>query len=197
MPFAEDTSVEVRQLSDREWELLRRIRYEGTDRWFEAPVGMDTDFASVPRVFAWLLPRYGRYTKAAIVHDRLWREDVPAKLLDLRDADGIFRRAMRELGVPFLQRWVMWAAVRWGAVTKGGLLQADWWIELPRVLLVSVVVAPLVLPPAAVILVALGLFVVLETILWVLLWLGKVAGKVVPVGRSDKELVAPKLSWKL
>jgi hypothetical protein len=28
----------------------------------------DTDFASIPRVFVWFLPRYGRYTLAAIYH---------------------------------------------------------------------------------------------------------------------------------
>jgi Protein of unknown function (DUF1353) len=59
---------------------------------------METDFASVPRVFVWFLPRYGRYTKAAILHDYLWREAVPAGKLRLAEADVIFRHAMHELG---------------------------------------------------------------------------------------------------
>ena len=100
-------------------------------------------------MFVWLLPRYGRYTKAAILHDHLWRVAVPAGELSLRDADGILRRALRELGVPFLRRWLMWAAVRYGALKKGGA-NADWWKEFPRVLLVSIVVVPFVLPPALV-----------------------------------------------
>ena len=34
---------------------------------FEVPAGFDTDFASVPTPFTWLVPRYGLYTKAAIL----------------------------------------------------------------------------------------------------------------------------------
>jgi hypothetical protein len=83
-------------------------------------VGMETDFASVPRVFVWFLPQYGRYTKAAVLHDYLWRDAVPAGQLTLAEADGISRRAMWELGVPFLRHWMMWGAVRIGALIKPG-----------------------------------------------------------------------------
>jgi Protein of unknown function (DUF1353) len=37
---------------------------------------------------------------------------VPAGRISRIDADGIFRQSMRELGVPFLRRWIMWAAGR-------------------------------------------------------------------------------------
>ena len=91
---------------------------------------------SVPRIFVWFLPRYGRYTKAVILHDYLWRVRAKNGTLDYVDADGIFRRAMRELGVPFMKRWIMWAAVRWGALFKPGG-RKGWLRESPRVVLVT------------------------------------------------------------
>ena len=128
--FDEPTVVDVEQVNDVEWRLLTKIGYTGKTQRFEVPVGSNTDFASVPRMFVWLLPRYGRYTKAAILHDHLWRVAVPAGELSLRDADGILRRALRELGVTFLRRWLMWAAVRYGALKKGGPT-ADWLQGVP------------------------------------------------------------------
>ncbi len=197
MPFDPDLPAQVEEADERNWRLLRNIRYQARERPFLAEAGMCTDFASVPRVFVWLLPRYGRYTRAAIVHDHLWRQEVPNRALTLKDADGIFRRASRELGVPFLQRWVMWAAVRWGGVMKGGLRQISWWIDLPRVLLVSVLVAPIVLPPALLVGIGYGAFVVVESVLWLVLLVGKVLGRLLRVERPDKVVNPPKVSWKL
>jgi hypothetical protein len=102
------------------------------------PVHKRTDFASVPRAFVWFIPRYGRYTKAAILHDYLCSVAVPAGRIGRIDADGIFRQAMRELGVPFLRRWIMWAAVRLGALTNPAG-RKKWWTEAWRVALVAVV----------------------------------------------------------
>ena len=100
---------------------MRALTYEGQEQLpFAVYRGMETDFASVPRVFVWLLPRYGAYTKAAMVHDLLWREYACKGRMSYRDADGVFRRALRELEVPFLRRWMMWTAVRWGALVKPG-----------------------------------------------------------------------------
>jgi len=101
--FDDDTTVDVRQLDDVTWAVLRPLGYQAAHDRFIVPIGQRTDFASVPRVFVWLLPRYGRYTKAAILHDYLWRVAVPAGRITLIDADGILRQAMRELGVPFLR----------------------------------------------------------------------------------------------
>jgi hypothetical protein len=93
----------------------------------------ETDLASVPRFLTWLFPRYGKYTKAAVLHDYLCQtigretievfptpEDPGApELLALRDrsdADEVFRLVMAELGVPWLRRWLMWAAVSWATL---------------------------------------------------------------------------------
>jgi Protein of unknown function (DUF1353) len=96
----------------------------------------ETDLASVPRWLTWLLPRYGKYTKAAVLHDYLCQNFRAARvvaafpdaqsadadtalLLDLKDrsdADEVFRLAMGELGVPWARRWVMWSAVNWATI---------------------------------------------------------------------------------
>jgi hypothetical protein len=198
--FDDPTVVDVEQVDDKEWLLLTAIGYTGKAQRFvvpkESPTGKSrTDFASVPRMFVWLLPRYGRYTKAAILHDYLWRTAVKAGELSLRDADGIFRRAMRELGVPFLRRWIMWAAVRLGALKKGGFT-ADWWREFPRVLLVAIVVVPVVLPPALVVLIALIAFKILEGIVWIPLKLGSKIAPHLGMKRPPKQVNPPSLSFK-
>src|SRR5262245_37790872 len=96
------------------WTLVESFSYRAGQETFTVPAGFVTDFASVPRVFVWLLPRYGRWTQAAILHDYL-RGVARTGRIRKSDADNIFNRAMRELNVPFLRRWVMWAAVRFAA----------------------------------------------------------------------------------
>jgi uncharacterized protein DUF1353 len=148
--FSPDSTVDVRQVSDEDWVTLHELLYHAKLDDFNVPLKTLTDFASVPREFVWFIPRYGRYTKAAILHDYLCRVLVPAEHIDRIDADGVFLQAMRELGVPFLRRWIMWAAVRWGALTK----QADrkhWWREAWRVALLTAAALPIVAPAAAII----------------------------------------------
>lgn len=115
-------------------------RFRGTDGCVKIPASPDepfeTDLASVPRSLTWLLPRYGKYTKAAVLHDYLCQNfrttkavasSPPAspasatipeelELKDRSDADEVFRQAMRELGVPWARRWVMWSAVNWATI---------------------------------------------------------------------------------
>jgi hypothetical protein len=149
--FHPDSTVDVRAIGDITWETLRPLIYQGTVDDIVVPEGQGTDFASVPRMFVWFLPRYGRYTKAAILHDYLLRVAVPAGRTSRLDADGLFRQAMRELEVPFLRRWIMWGAVRWGALTEPDG-RKGWWKESGRVGLVTIAAVPIVTPAAAVIL---------------------------------------------
>lgn len=112
MPFEGPVVVrEVDRGDGSRWQLVEPLAYQGRDELFTVPAGFETDFASVPRAFTWLIPRYGRYTKAAILHDYLCRRAEHGQFR-WADADGIFRRVMRELGVALLRRWLMWAAVR-------------------------------------------------------------------------------------
>jgi Protein of unknown function (DUF1353) len=196
VPFDEGWDVVVKEIDEKNWELILPLAYRGTDEFFVVPSGMRTDFASVPRVFVWFLPQYGRYTKAAILHDYLWRERAAKGTLRWLDADAMFRRAMRELDVAFLRRWIMWAAVRWAALTRRGGW-AGWWKESWRVLLVTLVALPIVLPPAVLILLSLMLFFLLELIVWVPIRVSFEVRKAIEKRRPPKEVKAPRLDWKL
>ena len=146
-------------------------------------------------MFVWFLPRYGRYTKAAILHDYLWRERASRGSLEYVDADGAFRRAMRELGVPFLRRWILWSAVRWGALVKPNG-RKGWWQEAPRVFLISAIALPIVLPPAVVVGVALVVFQGVEIVLWVPLKVAELVRKAT-APETVKQTNLPDLSWRL
>jgi Protein of unknown function (DUF1353) len=195
MSFTPESEVRVKELEGSDWELLRILEYKGNRDHFEVPEGLETDFASVPRVFVWFLPRYGRYTKAAILHDYLWRDAVPAGELTLAEADGIFRRAMWELGVPFLRRWLMWGAVRIGALTKPGG-RKGWLRDSWRVIPLLLLALPIVGPPALVILIALTVFYLVELLVYVPQKLfGRKARA--PQDPAAKEVNAPALELKL
>jgi len=194
--FLGDADVVVREDRDPKfWFLEQELVCQGEQDQFRVERAFRTDFASVPRMFVWFLPRYGRYTRAAILHDSLWDQ---AKLgaIAWRDADALFRRVMRELGVPLLRRWIMWAAVRWGALAHLGKGSGTgWWRDAPLVLMCTLLALPIVLPPAVLIVAALAVFFVYELIAWLALALGRTIKKL--FGRtSPKQLNRPKYSLK-
>lgn len=117
MPFGTDP-FDVRRVDNRSWSTINDLRYSGATQNFMVPRGFVTDFASVPQALMWLVPSTGAWTLAAVLHDWFCRVAVPAGYVSSRDADGIFRRVLRELGVPWVQRWLMWTGVRWGAVAS-------------------------------------------------------------------------------
>jgi Protein of unknown function (DUF1353) len=155
---AED--VVVREVDARFWELVVPITYDGNADSFSVPAGFQTDFASVPRPLVWLLPRYGAYTKSAILHDFLCTTAVVSRA----DADGLFRRSMRELGVPFVRRWMMWAAVRLASrLSNAGPREVAIW------LVAAIPSLAFVLVPGLVILFWLFLFWLVELIFYLAL----------------------------
>jgi hypothetical protein len=74
------------------------------------PAGFKTDFASIPRFFWRVLPPTGKYGKAAVIHDAIYR--TPSAAFTRAEADTIFRDAMKDLGVSWLTRTTMFRAVR-------------------------------------------------------------------------------------
>jgi len=105
-----------------EWELHKRFGY--IDRELDikviVPEGSKTDFASVPRVFWNILPPWGRYGWAAVIHDYLYRHGMYNRMI----ADLVFLHAMRELDVPEWKQTVMFEAVRlFGKSAYQGILK--------------------------------------------------------------------------
>jgi hypothetical protein len=191
--FSGGRTVDVRELDDRNWSVLTAFEYQAKREQYVVPVGELTDFASVPRPFVWFIPTYGRYTKAAILHDHLCRLSAEGRF-DRRDADGVFRQAMRVLGVPFLRRWIMWAAVRWGAlVTPEG--RRGWWRDVALVLFITLLVLPVVGPAALVIVVTLVVWYIAEAIVWLPLYL--VARAKNRMRKSAKRVNPPDAAFRL
>lgn len=104
----------VSPLADgKTWVVLRPFGYdvgsEGSEDRIEVAVGFMTDFASVPRLLWIVLPKWGKYGNAAVIHDWLyWAQEGRLR----RRADGIFLEAMTVLGVAPWQRYPMYWAVR-------------------------------------------------------------------------------------
>jgi hypothetical protein len=166
MPF-ESSALVVKEVDYRRWSIQEALVYHGEWDTWKVPRGFITDFASVPRFAVWLVPITGVHTKPAILHDWFCEFGIAAGLISARDADGVFRRILREMGLPFLLRWMVWTGVRWGAL--GNPIRRPGWIrDAPLVVLISLIFAPFVLP--AFIATGLGLLVwmLLESVTYVL-----------------------------
>lgn len=88
------------------------------------PTTFVTDLASVPSVFAWLVPRTGAHLRAALVHDALLEErgeglayigpEMPAE-----EAHRVFRDGLADSDVGLVRRWLMWTAVTLASMLNG------------------------------------------------------------------------------
>jgi hypothetical protein len=115
----------LRQDGELEFYQLEPFRYaDDKGRAWDVPVAK-TDLASVPPMMTWFVPRYGRHTLPALLHDFL---QDPAHGVSSWDADEVFRDSMRATGVPFARRWAMWAAVATRSLVKKQERAWPWWI---------------------------------------------------------------------
>lgn len=74
------------------------------------PTGFETDYASVPKGLWNIMPPWGQYGKAAVLHDFLYRKSSGfSKTL----GDAIFLDAMEILGVSWWRRTIMYLGVRY------------------------------------------------------------------------------------
>jgi len=89
--------------------LFKNFRVKISDRQtVVVPKGFVTDFASVPRLFWRIVPPWGVYSPAAVVHDYLYHNGA----LSRKESDRIFLKLMKRLDVPLWKRTVMYLAVR-------------------------------------------------------------------------------------
>lgn len=111
--------------------MLRRIAYCDEEHGeILVPADLEsfaTDFASVPALFTWLVPRTGAHLPAALIHDGLvgGRDYIAtagpegSDPIDRVAADLVFRRAMRDSSIPLIRRWLVWSAVTLGTIWHG------------------------------------------------------------------------------
>lgn len=99
----------------KRWKILEPFQYLDDDAGLvTVPAGFLTDFASVPRLpltFA-LVGSYGH--AAATLHDWLYASGAESR----RQADAVFRRALRSSGIARWRAWVMWVGVRLGGAKR-------------------------------------------------------------------------------
>lgn len=140
-----EDALDVRALDNgRDWQVLEDFYYvtdvtlagwpahmkdvsngRVTKAWgarIEIPKGFVTDFASIPRPL-WSIvggPADGKYRKAAVVHDFLYRTGGVATRYQ---ADQVLLEAMKVCGCSWFQRTVIYSGVRVGGSNsyKGGL----------------------------------------------------------------------------
>lgn len=104
----------VTPLADgKTWVTMRAFGYdvgaENSGDIVEVSVGFMTDFATVPRLFWSVLPEWGKYGNASVIHDWLyWVQTRPRA-----EADRIFFEGMAVSQVGLITRYAMFYAVRW------------------------------------------------------------------------------------
>ncbi len=96
----------------RKWRLLKPFSYHiGTEHSrhiIKVPKGFETDFASVPQFLWSWLPFWGKYGKAAVLHDYLYQTHETERSI----ADAIFYEAMLVGGTPKRRAKLMYWGVR-------------------------------------------------------------------------------------
>jgi hypothetical protein len=91
---------------------------------FLVPSGLDTDMASVPQFFTWLVPKTGTHLPAALIHDAFTPPEQKTYVgpdLTQAQADRIFRNAMDDLGTGTVRQWLVWTAVAVATEAKDAL----------------------------------------------------------------------------
>ena len=111
--------------------MTRRIAYR--DRVYgellvpDDLITFETDLASVPAVFAWLVPKTGAHLPATLLHDGLvYSPGQPPSYvstdghdIDRAEANRVFRDAMADTGTGVVRRWLMWSAVTAATMIHG------------------------------------------------------------------------------
>lgn len=94
--------------------LLTEFDYEmgelGSGRFIRVPAGFKTDFASVPQIFWNILPPWGTYGKAAVLHDWNYKKQEFGRAF----CDAVLLESMEALGVVWWKRFLIYRGVRLG-----------------------------------------------------------------------------------
>ena len=102
--------LSVKFLPNGRWvEIQKPVTVRVDCSYFTVAKNFQTDFASVPRIFWNILPPFGLYTTAAVIHDWMYYTGVHPK----KRADEIFYRLMIFYGVSGFKARIMYLAVKW------------------------------------------------------------------------------------
>jgi Protein of unknown function (DUF1353) len=120
--FTDELTVTHLDANWKLWRVERDFVYEvgakGSGQTISVPKGFITDGASVPQLFWAVLPAWGSYSRAALVHDYLCyllHKGTPhAEAPTRKRADQIFWEAMKVCGTSWPVRAFMYVGVRIG-----------------------------------------------------------------------------------
>lgn len=109
----------LEKTGEREWLVKEPLRFksENLGRTLKVPAGTPTDLASIPQILWSILPKEGKYDRAAVLHDTAYEHlltDTLGNPLDFskKTADSLFLEAMLADGVPSARANRMYWAVR-------------------------------------------------------------------------------------
>lgn len=109
--------LDLRDLDGRDYVLLSPFSY--TSRAGETthcPVGFRTDLSSIPRAFWRILPPHGTYDKMGVIHDQVFqRGRIGERICTRAEADELALEMCEELGVPWLQRQMIYRGLQTGS----------------------------------------------------------------------------------
>lgn len=102
--------------SARTWQVVEDFTVKTSYGIFTVPKGMITDLASVPRCLWCILPPFGNYTIASVLHDYLYG----SKIVSFSVADKVFKEVMLKYNTPKIQANIMYLSVRFfsGVIKK-------------------------------------------------------------------------------
>jgi len=109
--FTKPVILEI--LPNRNYRVYEEFSFYDTDdhnKLITVPKGFETNLASIPRLLWSIFPPNGEYSKAAIVHDYMYR--TPSAGFTQKEADKIFNDGMKVLSVATWRRKAVYAAVR-------------------------------------------------------------------------------------
>lgn len=117
--YINSNKLYVRQIgTSNTYMLTKDFRVVADGDRITVPAGFETDFASIPKLFRFIIPMRGKHGSAAVVHDYLYLRGVKTR----KKADEIFLALMKYLKVTKWKRRIMYRAVRlfgWYAWKKG------------------------------------------------------------------------------
>lgn len=125
--FTGPLTVTELDINWRKWRLEQPLIYEvgslGSGRKIIVPPGFITDGASIPQYLWSMLPPWGTYSRAAVIHDYLLMQlkfGTPhLEGPDRKTCDKVFWEAMGVCGTPYLIHLILYTGVRIYGWSKG------------------------------------------------------------------------------
>ena len=97
------------------WVMTRSFKVRWTEgkkllAEFTVPRGFEHDGPSIPRRLQGVVSKFGNQFQPSIAHDYCYENGVPG--MTRKQADQLFLEGMKQLGVPWYRRRIMYLAVR-------------------------------------------------------------------------------------